>query len=65
MFQELALNPDVQDKLLGEVESVVPDGKLPTYQDLQKMPYLKAIVKETLRFDHVKHQISIMTYVVI
>ncbi|XP_064599609.1 uncharacterized protein LOC135466162 [Liolophura sinensis] len=49
MFQELALNPDVQDKLLAEVESVVPDGKIPTYQDLQKMPYLKAVSKETLR----------------
>ncbi|XP_077994769.1 1,25-dihydroxyvitamin D(3) 24-hydroxylase, mitochondrial-like isoform X2 [Glandiceps talaboti] len=41
--------PDVQDKLFREVSKVVPQGELPTYQHVNQMPYLKAVVKETIR----------------
>ncbi|KAH8301478.1 hypothetical protein KR059_004218, partial [Drosophila kikkawai] len=42
---ELALNPDIQDKLRQEILSV---PKL-TYESFQEMPYLEQVVSETLR----------------
>ncbi|XP_046585181.1 cytochrome P450 27C1-like [Haliotis rubra] len=44
----LAKNPHVQDKLRDEVDHVV-DRRTANYEDLQNMPYLKAVIKETLR----------------
>lgn len=46
----LARDQAVQDRLYGEVDSVCPDGREPTVDDLSRMPYLKAVVKETLRW---------------
>ncbi|KAK6185568.1 hypothetical protein SNE40_007773 [Patella caerulea] len=48
LLYSLAKNTDAQDTLRDEVDSVL-DGKTCTYDDLQRMPYLKAVVKETLR----------------
>ncbi|KAL1506386.1 hypothetical protein ABEB36_005759 [Hypothenemus hampei] len=47
---ELALNPDVQDKLREEIVSTIDkaDGKI-TYNDVMTMPYLDKVVNETLR----------------
>ncbi|XP_026217848.1 cytochrome P450 27C1 isoform X2 [Anabas testudineus] len=45
----LARDPRVQDRLYREVNSVCPDRRVPTTDDLSRMPYLKAVVKETLR----------------
>ncbi|XP_040887911.1 sterol 26-hydroxylase, mitochondrial [Toxotes jaculatrix] len=45
----LARDPRVQDRLHREVSSVCPDRREPTTDDLNRMPYLKAVIKETLR----------------
>ncbi|XP_062861593.1 sterol 26-hydroxylase, mitochondrial [Trichomycterus rosablanca] len=45
----LAQEPDVQQRLYEEVISVCPGDKGPTSEDLNKMPWLKAVVRETLR----------------
>ena len=49
VLYELSRRSDIQTQLHAEVTSAVSVGKNPTYDDLQKMPLLKAIIKETLR----------------
>ncbi|KAJ9581448.1 hypothetical protein L9F63_023380 [Diploptera punctata] len=47
---ELALNPDIQDKLRDSIKAVVnKHGGKVTYDSLNDMPYLDKVVKETLR----------------
>ncbi|XP_077994892.1 1,25-dihydroxyvitamin D(3) 24-hydroxylase, mitochondrial-like [Glandiceps talaboti] len=46
---ELANNPEIQQRLFEEIESVVPTGVTPNPSHLNQMPYLKSVVKETLR----------------
>ncbi|GAA6224582.1 sterol 26-hydroxylase, mitochondrial-like [Lates japonicus] len=45
----LARDDQAQDRLYREVNSVCPDRREPTTDDLSRMPYLKAVIKETLR----------------
>ena len=49
ILYELALNPDVQEKLLEEIREVAPDAKDIPYETLQSLPYLDAIIQETMR----------------
>lgn len=48
---ELSLNPDVQDKLRQEIDSVQEGlgSDRPTYETMQKMKYLDMVIAETLR----------------
>ncbi|ESO95609.1 hypothetical protein LOTGIDRAFT_239424 [Lottia gigantea] len=48
LLYSLAKHTESQDILLEEVDRVL-GGKVCSYEDLQRMPYLKAVVKETLR----------------
>lgn len=46
---ELALHPEVQDRLYEEVQSAVDsDGEI-SYETLSKLPFLDAVLSETLR----------------
>ena len=51
MSHELAVNPDIQDRLYQEVKEVKEElnGKPLSYEILQKMKYLDMVVSETLR----------------
>nr|WJZ49115.1 cytochrome P450 [Isodon lophanthoides var. gerardianus] len=46
---ELLRNPEIMRKAKQELRSVVGAGKQPQESDMARLPYLRAIVKETLR----------------
>ena len=48
LLQKLAEYPEVQDKLRQEVIDA-QDGRDLTYDELQQLPYLDAVCRETLR----------------
>ncbi|KAF8884004.1 cytochrome P450 [Infundibulicybe gibba] len=43
-------NPDVQRKAQQEIDSVVGHGHLPDFEDEPSLPFITAIVKETMRW---------------
>ena len=45
----LAQNPEVQERLHQEVTQKFPKDRVPIRADIDNMPYMKAVVKETLR----------------
>ncbi|KAL5555850.1 hypothetical protein UlMin_038086 [Ulmus minor] len=49
VMAELILNPEKQEKLYKEIASAVGDAKTLTDADAANLPYLQAVVKETLR----------------
>ena len=50
MFLAMSLYPEVQSKAQHELDSVVGRSRLPALADRPSLPYLNAIVKETLRW---------------
>ncbi|NXO70163.1 CP3A9 protein, partial [Phainopepla nitens] len=46
---ELALHPDVQEKLLQEIDTILPSKAPLTYEAVMKLEYLDMTVNETLR----------------
>ncbi|TCD66266.1 hypothetical protein EIP91_001595 [Steccherinum ochraceum] len=46
----MAMFPGVQTKAQGEIAKVVDADRLPEYEDLEKIPYMKALVMETMRW---------------
>ena len=46
----LGRNLDIQDKLRKEIRSIMKDSDQADANLLEKMPYLRACVKETLRY---------------
>ncbi|XP_004370283.1 1,25-dihydroxyvitamin D(3) 24-hydroxylase, mitochondrial isoform X2 [Trichechus manatus latirostris] len=45
----LSRHPQVQQKLLEEIQRVFPANQMPQAKDLRNMPYLKACLKESMR----------------
>uniref|UniRef100_A0A3Q3W4G2 Uncharacterized protein n=1 Tax=Mola mola TaxID=94237 RepID=A0A3Q3W4G2_MOLML len=45
----LSMNPQCQDKLYKEVSTLVPAGHIPSAEEVTQMPYLRAVIKESLR----------------
>jgi len=48
MWYALSQHPDVEQKLHAELDQVLA-GRLPTYDDMAKLPYTRQVVSETLR----------------
>ncbi|KAK6518716.1 hypothetical protein TWF506_005854 [Arthrobotrys conoides] len=49
-FLAMSLNPEVQQKAQEEIDSVVGTDRLPGFQDRPNLPYLEAVLTETLRW---------------
>lgn len=49
MILYLAATPDAQAKAFQELQEVVGDSRVPTYDDLANLPYINACLKEILR----------------
>ncbi|KAI0697653.1 cytochrome P450 [Cerioporus squamosus] len=52
-FLAMSLNPDVLNKAQAELDTVVGPNRLPDWDDQASLPYVNAIVKETLRWQNV------------
>jgi len=50
LFLALALYPEVQKKAQAELDAVVGANSLPDIEDRPFLPYINAIVKESLRW---------------
>lgn len=46
----LSRDPGIQETLYQELKAVVPPDRFPGPEDIPKMPMLRAIIKETLRY---------------
>ncbi|KAJ7123182.1 cytochrome P450 [Mycena epipterygia] len=45
----LSEHPEIMDRLRNEILSMVGSSKMPTYDDIRSMKYLRAFINETLR----------------
>jgi cytochrome P450 len=45
----MALYPEVQKKAQAEIDAVVGPHRLPDFEDRSSLPYINAIIKESLR----------------
>ena len=46
----MTLYPDVQRKAQAEIDQVVGNSRLPNFSDEGALPYVQAVLKETLRW---------------
>ena len=50
IFLAMALYPEVQKKAQAEIDTVVGQNRLPDFEDRPSLPYINAVVKESLRW---------------
>ncbi|KDR79850.1 hypothetical protein GALMADRAFT_241949 [Galerina marginata CBS 339.88] len=48
-FALLAFHPEEQERLLQHIKSILPDGRIPTYEEMPLLTYSMAVFYETLR----------------
>lgn len=46
----MAMYPEVQRKVQDELDRVIGQGRLPEYDDEAQLPYVKAVIMESLRW---------------
>lgn len=46
----MLLNPEVQRRAQAEIDSIVGTGRLPDFSDRPSLPYVKAVMYETMRY---------------
>ncbi|XP_056464489.1 vitamin D 25-hydroxylase [Gadus chalcogrammus] len=46
----MALYPNIQERVHQEIDSVLVNGRAPSLEDKQRMPYVEAVLHEVLRF---------------
>ena len=46
----MALYPEVQKKAQAEIDAVIGPDRLPNFEDRPFLPYINAVVKESLRW---------------
>ena len=49
----MTLNPDVLRRAQEEVDRVVGSERLPSFSDREDLPFINAVLKETLRWENV------------
>ncbi|KAF5358637.1 hypothetical protein D9758_007686 [Tetrapyrgos nigripes] len=55
----MCLNPEIQKNIHEEIDAVVGDGRLPTFEDRSQLHYFEAVIKEIKRFHiYVPHSTS-------
>jgi cytochrome P450 len=50
MVLAFALYPEVSRRAQEEIDAITKRTRLPTYEDRESLPYVEAIVRETLRW---------------
>lgn len=46
----MLLNPDVQARAQAEIDSVIGTVRFPVFEDRPSLPYIEAVLRETLRW---------------
>lgn len=54
------LFPEIQAKAQAQIDEVVGPGRLPTMDDFDRLPYIRQVIKETLRCMQQTAQVNIM-----
>ncbi|KAL0570428.1 hypothetical protein V5O48_011532 [Marasmius crinis-equi] len=49
-FLAMGMYPDTQKKAQAELDTVIRGGQMPGYEERSKLPYIEAILRETLRW---------------
>ena len=52
-YLAMVLYPEILKKAQDEIDRVIGPDTLPTFNDRERLPYVDAIVKETLRYNTV------------
>lgn len=58
----MVLYPTVQDKLRKELQKIVGNGRLPKFAEVKDLPYLSAVIKETLRYKFRYHLLMLKAH---